>query len=115
MSKPAAIHREDLKPCAACGKGVLHGGGPVTYRVTFEQHLVNPGAVSRAHGLETYFGGGVRGATLAHVMGTGEPLFHPVSQVSALFCSDCFMSPDNWLGYACEQASEQAAKVESEA
>lgn len=85
------IRRKDLKPCVLCGKGLLHDGNIGVYRVTFEQHIVDHSAVMRAHGLETFFGGGTQGAVLADVMGTDEPLFKPFEQHSLLICAECFL------------------------
>jgi len=82
----------EIKKCAKCGKGVMHTGIPLFWRVTVERFGIDRAAVDRRHGLETYFGGGRGGAALAGVMGTDEDIANPVMDEKVLIlCETCAM------------------------
>ena len=51
------MKQTEIKPCAACGKGVMHAGAPQFYQVTVQPYLVNVPAIQRQHGLEQMLGG----------------------------------------------------------
>ncbi len=87
---PQPIARKDLKPCAICGKGLMHTGVPLFWRVHIERIGVNAQAVQRQAGLETFFGGGHAGAVLADVMGDGARLAEPIGEPAVrLVCESC--------------------------
>lgn len=81
----------DLKPCALCGKGVLHAGLPLFYRVKAETMGVDARAVRQVQGLETMLGS----VALARVMGPDPDVAKPiVDDVGAvLICQPCAMQP----------------------
>jgi hypothetical protein len=85
----------DIKPCAICGKGVMHSGVPLFYRVKVESMGVDIAAVKRHSGLEQVFGGGQAGAVLADVMGPDPDIAKPIieDQPAVLVCQTCALEP----------------------
>lgn len=82
------IKRSDIKPCAKCGKGVMHTGLPLFWRVTIERYGIDVKAVQRTVGLEMMLGS----VALANVMGTNETLAKPVmDDVILILCENCAM------------------------
>ena len=80
------MKQTDIKPCALCGKGVMHTGLPLFYRVTVERMGVDLRAVTRQHGLELMLGNPV----IAHAMGLQEDIAKPIGQaVTVAICEDC--------------------------
>lgn len=108
------MKQSEMRPCVCCGRGIMHGGDIVAYRVTVEQHLVDVGAVQRQHGLEMMMGGGMGGAAIAAVMGTNSDLTKMASSVSGLICQPCFMDWGNSIAEVWEalgKASPDAIEV----
>jgi hypothetical protein len=58
MSKPL-ISREDLRPCPMCGKGLMHNGLPLAWKITMHRLGIDVNAVRREQGLEMLMGGSV--------------------------------------------------------
>jgi hypothetical protein len=86
----AVLKRRDIQPCICCGKGVMHTGLPLCYRVTIERFGFDMRALQRLSGLEQFFGGGSGGATLADVMGPGDDLAKRIGDAGvALVCEAC--------------------------
>lgn len=86
------MKREELQKCAMCGKGVMHTGLPLFWRVTVERLAVDLEAVQRRHGLEMFFGGGSAGAALAGVMGDDTEIAKSIMDPKVLLlCEDCVM------------------------
>ncbi len=85
----------EIKPCAICGRGVMHSGVPLFYRVKVESMGIDVGAVKRQAGLEQVFGGGQAGAVLADVMGPDPDIARPVieDQPTVLICQPCALEP----------------------
>lgn len=89
------MKQTELKPCAACGKGVMHAGAPQFYKITIQPHVVNIGAIQRQHGLEMMLGAGAGHnqnavATVAFHMGSQEDIAVPFGEpVELLLCQDC--------------------------
>lgn len=84
----------EIKKCAKCGKGVMHTGLPLFWRVTIERFGIDKAAVDRRFGLEMFFGGGRGGAALAGVMGVDEDIAKPVmDEVRLILCEECACSP----------------------
>lgn len=79
---------EELKPCACCGKGVMHDGSPMFYRVRMEPHIVDMAAVQRRHGEELMMG------AMAGVLGVNDDIAKPIdgTQTVALVCMSCMTS-----------------------
>ncbi len=79
------LKRGDIKKCCGCGRGVMHGGGLMLFRLSAEQHLIDPSAVHRAAGLEAMIS-----PALAAVMGPDEDLTRGIAQQrDALVCQEC--------------------------
>jgi len=111
---PVEFRRRNLVPCALCGKGVMHDGSPIFYRVRVEQLVVDIGAVQRRHGLEQFFGGGGVGAELAQAMGADEPIAKPLSSIfEALLCQSCSMGGAT-VPRLCEQDDAETAAVDAD-
>lgn len=84
----------DFKPCAICGRGMMHAGVPLFFRVKIEHMGVDLKAVERTAGLEMMFGGGVAGAKLARIMGPDPDLAKPMMEPQQLLvCHPCALKP----------------------
>ena len=80
----------DLTSCALCGKGVLHTGVPLFWRVAIQRMAVDRQAVQQAAGMETFFGGHV---ALARVFADPE-IAAPFGEGRAiLVCEECAAEP----------------------
>lgn len=93
MTKPfeydrhRAMKQTDFTPCVRCGKGVMHTGVPLFYRVTVERMGVDAQAVQRQAGLEMMLGGH---AKIAHVMGENADMGLPIGPATkGLLCEKC--------------------------
>ncbi len=76
----------DFRPCALCGKGVMHTGLPLFYRVTIQRMGVDAGEVQRSHGMEQFFGGAVALARAFHDPDIARPI---TEQQTVLICESC--------------------------
>ena len=74
----------EIKKCGKCGKGVMHTGLPLFWKVTIERFGIDKAACDRRHGLELVLGGGQVGARLAGVMGPDEDIANPVMDEKVL-------------------------------
>jgi hypothetical protein len=82
----------ELKPCTNCGKGLLHTGVPLFWRVNIERFGVDLNAARRQVGLEQFFGGGSVGAVMATTMGPQEDIAKSLGDADVvLLCEDCAM------------------------
>ena len=50
------MKQSELQKCIVCGKGVMHTGIPLFYKVTFSRMGIDMGAVQRQNGLEQMMG-----------------------------------------------------------
>ena len=83
----AGLKQRDLKPCALCGKGMMHKGHPMFYRVTVQSFVVHLRNVQRQSGFEMMMGDA---ASLADVMGPNNDMAQaPCPANEALVCMDC--------------------------
>lgn len=103
------LKRIDIKPCSACGKGIMHNGDIVAYKVTIGQYMVDTREVQKRAGLEMMMGGGTAGASLAQIMGPDNELLAGVSEVSGLLCQPCFLDFNNSLAEIWEKIAKAAA------
>lgn len=97
---------EDLKPCAICGKGMMHAGTPLFYRVRIEAMGVDIRAVQQHAGMEMMMGGGVAGVKLARVLGPNPDIAKPIDPEPAkpvLVCQPCALEPRS-LAFLAERA-----------
>ncbi len=85
------MRQRDLKPCSGCGKGVMHQGIPIFYVFRMDTMGVDADAVQQQHGMELMMGGGVQGATLAHVMGPDPALAKQIDSKDIVLCHGCMM------------------------
>ena len=85
----SGIRRTQITPCAKCGKGVGHSGGPDVYRVTIEQHLLDNQAIQQHAGMDLMFGNQHPALSVA-MLGDSE-ITKQVSTTTRLVCRDCFM------------------------
>jgi hypothetical protein len=90
MSRDRAMRAGDFAPCALCGKGVMHTGVPLFYRVRIETMGVNARAVQSAHAMELYMGGHV---ALARVFEDPDIATPVVPEATALVCQTCGTQP----------------------
>lgn len=75
----------DLQPCALCGKGVMHGGLPLFWRVSLERMGVDLAAARQMLATETFFGN----VALARVF-TDPQIATPVAAARiVLVCESC--------------------------
>lgn len=81
------IRRSELEPCAFCGKGLLHAGRPMAYRVTVEAHVFDVGAINQHAGMDMMFGNQAPALSLA-LIGDSE-LTKQATSVTKLVCYDC--------------------------
>lgn len=90
VTLPPQLKRKDLEPCAACGKGVLHTGVPLAWRVTIERFGLDRRAIDQQHGLELLIGD----PRIAHVMGPDGDLAKRIDSPDVqLLCEQCFAKP----------------------
>ena len=109
------LKASDIKKCAKCGKGVMHTGLPLFWRVTIERFGIDKGAVDRRHGLEMFFGGGRGAAALAGVMGPDEDIAKPVMDpVTLTLCEDCACGKSLPVAALAELAPEDKPTAEEE-
>lgn len=80
----------DFKPCALCGKGVMHAGVPLFYRIRIETMGVDLEATRRADAMERYMGGAV---ALARVFEDPDIAITIVPEATALVCQSCAIEP----------------------
>ena len=105
MAERRGLKRADLRPCRRCGKGVLHAGTPIFYRLTVEIFGAGRRAIERAAGLELMTGGTV---AIAAALGPDEDLANPVGEpLGGLLCLPCMM--DMHAAELLNDATEPAA------
>lgn len=85
----ADMKQSDLKPCSACGKGVMHEGIPIFYTFSMSTMGVDANAVQQQVGLEMMLGGS---ASLANVMGTDAVMAAEVDTKNIVLCHSCMMN-----------------------
>jgi hypothetical protein len=98
------VKKKDFKKCAICGKGVMHSGQIMFYKVSITMMGIDIGAVQRQHGLEMMMGN----AAIAHVMGPDEDLAKPLGKPeTGLVCQDCATHHNSVLAAINEMISEE--------
>jgi hypothetical protein len=94
---------EDLKPCALCGKGMMHAGVPLFYQVTVQTMGVDARAVQQQHGLETFFGGGRGGVAMSRVFSPDPDVAKAIGDPHrTLVCQSCSVEPHMLMRLASE-------------
>lgn len=95
----------DFRPCALCGKGVMHTGLPLFYRVTIQRMGIDRQEVQRSHGMEQFFGGALALSRVFH----DPDIAKPISEVcKVLVCEDCSTRP-----HMLAQLPEAAERIEA--
>ncbi len=111
--KSRAMKQTDFTPCARCGKGVMHTGLPLFYRVTIERMGSDGQAVQRQHGLEMMLGGH---AKIANVMGPNDDMGLPIGPANkGLLCETCASDYDFSFGELFESLSKKTGDAEEAA
>jgi hypothetical protein len=103
------VKARELKPCGMCGKGLMHTGVPLFYRLTIEVMGVNLQAVRERSGLGQLFNGN---AALAEVFApTGEIANRVHEPDVMLVCQPCSLDFENrqCLAELAETAGRSAA------
>jgi len=105
------MKQTEIKPCCNCGKGVMHTGMPLFWRIKIERMGVDMSAVRRQHGLEMVLGGH---ALLAFHMGPQEDLAKPLfEEHTVLLCDACSTELIN-IAAIDEAESEREARRKAE-
>jgi len=81
----------EIKPCAFCGKGVMHTGLPLFYSVRVQRMGIDMREVDRAAGMEQFMGGHVALARIFHDPEIANPFGEAVN---SLVCEACAMKPN---------------------
>lgn len=102
------ITRQNLRPCACCGKGVLHTGVPLAWRVTVERIAFDRNVIAQQAGLEAMFGGSAAAIGLADVFAPG-PIGRTVdgTSVDLLVCETCAVERALPVGVLAELRGER--------
>ncbi len=88
---PPGLKQDEIEKCALCGKGMMHSGHPLFYRVKLTTYCVDSKSIKRQHGLEMSMG---EAAPLARIMGPNEDMATPTGdEDDFLVCADCFLDP----------------------
>ncbi len=99
----------DFKPCAFCGKGVMHTGIPLFYRVKIERLGIKGGEVQRAAGMEQFMGGNV---ALARVFHDPDLTQVVMDEITVLVCETCSTEPHH-LAMAIESEVQREVQREN--
>jgi hypothetical protein len=83
------VKAADFKPCALCGKGMMHAGVPLFYRVTVEHMGIDVRECERASGMEQFLGN-VALARVFHDPDVAQCVGEPVT---TLVCQSCALTP----------------------
>ena len=90
---------EEMKPCALCGKGMMHAGVPLYYRVRVEHFGVDLTAVQQTVGLEMMMGN----VAIARAMGPDPDIGVLLGEPQqALICQPCMLEKIPMLMIATE-------------
>ena len=106
MTEACSIEREELKPCALCGKGLIATGLPIVWRFRAERIVIDLTETRRAAGLEM-----MMGPTLAAVMGsTSNFAATRILDARLLVCEPCALT-QGVAHVALLEADDEAATV----
>lgn len=105
-SNGASMKAADFKPCVMCGKGVMHTGIPLFYRVKVERFGILANEVQRTHAMEQFMGGHV---AIARVFHDPELTQSVMPEISGLVCESCSVRPTMLAGLV-EQLIEEAER-----
>lgn len=111
MSRENEMDRSEIKPCAMCGKGVLHTGAPFFYEVKVTQCMADMREIQRQHGLEVMMGGN---AALAEVFAASTTVAHRLPEQRLLVCSECALMKNQPIAALPEFAKEDESDGETQ-
>ena len=81
------ISREDLRPCALCGKGLMHTGLPLVWKITMHRLALDVNALRREQGLEMMMGGA---APLARAFSPNSEFGLEIEKpITVMVCEPC--------------------------
>lgn len=81
----------EIKPCKLCGKGVMHTGLPLFYKVISQRMGIDITEVQRTSGMEQMMGGAVAIARQFYDGEIANPIGEPETSV---VCEQCAMEPN---------------------
>lgn len=101
----------DFKPCIMCGKGVMHTGVPLFYRVKIERLGILANEVQRTSAMEQFMGGNV---AIARAFHDPELTRVVMPEVTGLVCEPC--STENYplamlVEHACNRGEKSARPI----
>jgi hypothetical protein len=80
----------EIKHCALCGRGVMHAGAFIFYRVTFQPMGVLVTEVQRVHAMQQFMHGNV---AIAQAFYDPEVAAEVHPPVESLVCQSCALEP----------------------
>jgi hypothetical protein len=88
LAKLPGFKQRELRPCAACGKGLAHDGNFLFWRIKFDRLGFDAVAIEQQHGLELM----LRSPGLAFLMGPDRDIAKVIDGGhEALVCEPCVM------------------------
>lgn len=101
----------ELRPCDLCGKGLMHSGVPLFFRLTVERLAVDPQAIRERVGLATMFGNTPGAGAIAEVFASRSDVATPfVERHELLVCENCAIDP-HCVHSLAEAATARGKKV----
>lgn len=89
------MKRNELTKCKICGKGLMHTGTPLFYRIKVERLAFDMSVIHQQAGMENFFGGNL---DIAEAFTTNENIANPLEKgTEALVCQKCIQEPDLYL------------------
>ena len=82
----------DFTKCKGCGKGMMHTGLPIFWRVKIERMGINNRAVQQADAMERYMGGAVALARVFEDPEIAKPI-EGIEPQTILICEECSLKP----------------------
>lgn len=101
----AKMKAGDFRPCALCGKGVMHTRIPLFYRVTIQRMGIDARAVREANAMEKFFEGHIGIARAFSDPDIAKPI---TEQQTVLICESCSTMP-----HMLAQLPEAADRIEA--
>lgn len=83
------MKRKDLKSCAMCGKGLMHSGSPMFYKIKIESMIFDTQVLQQQAGLEMMLGS----PELASIMGPDGDIAKKAAENEILICMECAIKP----------------------
>jgi len=98
------MKKKDFKPCIFCGKGMMHDGNILFFKVSIQRMGINMNAVKEQHGLEIMLGS----PAIASVMGPDSDIAKPIGiQAKGLICDTCACDKKTVLAQMAEMMNDE--------